>query len=216
MCVCVCVVVVQKSLQAMAAWLAPVEVLAFASAEEYDRACVAEPSLRAHLLMHCDAAEGADSDSESDSEEGSEGEGSDEGGKSGRAKRGCGYGAKDAARACAGSKRSVARLPAAAATSITPDKLQKLHEAMGMVPAVPAGLKPWRVLRLGGLLCQVCLCHLGALRVALLRAARTREPASKTDVRTLAWPHRLQLLGLPPSLHRCVCLPMSCSLYQRK
>ena len=41
---------VQKALRAMAAWLAPVEVLAFASAEEYGRACEAQPSLRAHLL----------------------------------------------------------------------------------------------------------------------------------------------------------------------
>ena len=63
----------------MAAWLAPVEVLAFASAEEYGRACEAQPSLRAHLLMHCDAAEGADDSDSEDSEEGG-----DERGKSGK------------------------------------------------------------------------------------------------------------------------------------
>jgi hypothetical protein len=160
-CVCVCVIVVQKSLRAMAAWLAPVEVLAFVSAEEYGRACMAEPSLRAHLLMHCDAAEGADSDSGSDAEEDSEEEGRNERDKSGRAKQRCGCDAQAAGRAGAAAKRSAAKLPAAAATtSITPDKLQKLHEAMGMVPAVPAGLQPWRVLRTGGLLCQVCPGHL--------------------------------------------------------
>lgn len=66
-------------------------------------------------------------------------------------------------RAGSGAKRSAAKLPAT--TTITPDKLQKLHEAMGMVPAVPAGLQPWRVLRVGGLLCQV-RCHLWLLTLS--------------------------------------------------
>ena len=139
------------------------EVLAFSSADEYGRACVKEPPLRAHLLMHCDAAEGAESDSDEAEEVEQEEEEQEEGALGGKR---CACGGKDAAaaRARASAKaaaptkkpdRKGVRAAASSSSSITARQLRKLHAAMGLVPAVPHALQPWRVLRVGGLLCQL-------------------------------------------------------------